>query len=155
MERSDMPRSTLQLLGTALPPGPSFVGGSQLVIWRHIPARFERTAVQLVAYLAGNTFQHNAERLFGNLPVRMDVLNNPLFTDDPNLHTFIASLKSGRSFVKSSLWAILEERLLNTFSAIWDDLRAQPRSDVESVVRQHMEPLAERLSRTMASQTSA
>jgi multiple sugar transport system substrate-binding protein len=61
-----------------LVPGVPFVGGSDLIVWKHVPAQRAAAAIELVKYLIG----HRAQALFAQqssiLPVRLDALESKI-----------------------------------------------------------------------------
>jgi multiple sugar transport system substrate-binding protein len=136
-------------LGIALPPGPSFVGGSNLVIMRHIVPSAERTAVALVEFLTSPEILHEFSLLAGTLPARLDVLRQPPFSTDPYYQVFAEALRRGRSLPTISLWAMVEENLVSAFGTIWERLQENPKQPVERVILELLEPLAARLNRTL------
>ncbi len=75
------------------PPGGSFVGGSNLVIWKH--TRYPEAAVRLVRFLMQRSAQiHYAENI-GLLPVRLEALAAEPFSLDPYWKTAVRGLHSG------------------------------------------------------------
>ena len=136
-------------LGVALPPGPSFVGGSNLVIWRHIAPRLERTALALVEFLTSPEIELEYSLRAGNLPARLDALNQPPFSTDPFYQVFAEALRQGRSLPTISLWATVEENLFSAFGTIWERILEDPNQPVASIVQEILEPLAVRLDRTL------
>jgi len=140
----------LSKVGVALPPGPPFVGSSNLVIWGHTAARDEKAAVDLVALLTGVEAQVALSHHAHMMPVRVDVLNQPPYTDDPYMQVFVEALHHGRSLPNISLWGVVEDKLVEIFGQIWEDILANPSLRVEDIVAQHLEPLAARLDKTLA-----
>jgi multiple sugar transport system substrate-binding protein len=136
-------------LGVAVPPGPSFVGGSNLIIWRHIAPRLEKKALALIELLTSPEIQHEYNLLAGTLPPRLEAWDRPPFSTDPYYQVFAEALQRGRSLPTISLWGTIEENLFNAFASIWDRLQENPNQSVESVVLELLEPLAARLDRTL------
>jgi multiple sugar transport system substrate-binding protein len=134
---------------TALPPGVPFVGGSNLVVWRH--TRQERLAFELVKFLTSQATQSVYSTHARSLPVRLDALSNPPFSTDPLYKSIVEALKSGQSYRINRLWGMVEERLIVEFSQIWAALFANPAADVDALIDKHLQPLAERLNVVLAS----
>jgi multiple sugar transport system substrate-binding protein len=128
---------------TALPPGVPFVGGSNLVIWKH--TRHEKLAFELVKFLTSQATQSAYSTHARSLPVRLDALSNPPFSTNPLYKSIGEALKSGRSYQINRLWGMVEERLIAELNAIWAVLLADPSADLEALLDQHLRPLAERL----------
>jgi multiple sugar transport system substrate-binding protein len=134
---------------TALPPGVPFVGGSNLVIWRH--SRQEKLAFELVKFLTSQASQVAYSTYARSLPVRLDALSNPPFSTDPLYKSIAEALKSGRSYQVNRLWGMVEERLIAELNQIWSELFADPGIDLDALLDQHLQPLAERLNDVLSS----
>jgi multiple sugar transport system substrate-binding protein len=135
-------------LGVALPPGPSFVGGSGLVVWRH--SRDEWDAVDLVRQLISQEAQLEYCQSTGYLPARLDVLHEPPYSTDPHYRVMVKALKAGRSFPTFRLWGLVEERLGAALSKIWGIILDDPSQDLDAVIAQQLEPLNKRLEETLS-----
>jgi multiple sugar transport system substrate-binding protein len=131
-------------IGLALPPGPPFVGGSNLVIWRHT-LRHERLAVELVRFLTSYEAQAAYCQYAGLLPVRLDVLASSPFVDQPRHQVMARGLKSGRSFPALSTWGLVEDWLTAALARLWEDLLADPHLDLEVAIAERFKRLADRL----------
>jgi multiple sugar transport system substrate-binding protein len=134
---------------TALPPGVPFVGGSNLVMWRH--TRQEKLAFELVKFLTSQPVQAAYSPQARSLPVRLDALANPPFSTDPLYKSVVEALKTGRSYQINRLWGMVEERLIAELSQIWAELFAQPDTDVDVLLDRHLLPLADRLNQVLLS----
>jgi multiple sugar transport system substrate-binding protein len=141
--------SELAQVGTALPPGPAFVGGSNLVILQHSSSRFERIAIDLIRHLISPDVQFTYSTMVGLLPVRGDLLDDPRYFVDARLKVFVDALKQGRTTPNVPLWGVVEERLTEAFGQIGQAIMAQPEASLETIIRDHLEPLAKRLNRML------
>jgi multiple sugar transport system substrate-binding protein len=130
-------------LGIALPPGPSYVGGSSLVIWKH--SRHEDQAVDLVQHLLGQQAQYDYCLASGNLPVRRETLASPPYTDDPVYHGFVQAIEKGRTFPVFRLSGLVEERLATTLAQVWAELAQNPPTVLAELLGQFLKPTAGRL----------
>ena len=72
-QRTAAPEVTANV-GVALLPGPSYVGGSNLVVWKH--TAHEEAALELVRFLTSPTAEMTAHRATGLLPARRDLLQS-------------------------------------------------------------------------------
>ena len=142
------PECTAQLR-TALPPGVPFVGGSNLVIWRH--NRQEKLAFELVKFLTSQPIQVTYSYRARSLPVRLDALGSPPFSSDPLYKSVVEALMSGRSYQVNRLWGMVEERLVAELNQIWADLFADPAQDIDQLLDQRLGPLADRLNNVLSS----
>jgi multiple sugar transport system substrate-binding protein len=130
-------------LGIGLPPGPTFVGGSHLVIWKHT-AKLEATS-KLIQFLMQPTAQVTHSQNIGLLPARHDALSSPPFSANPLWGSAILGLKTGRSFPVTRSWGLMEDRLTTALSTLWSEVLQNPDLDLDRAIAKRLEPLAKRL----------
>ena len=130
-------------LGVAFPPGPSYVGGSSLVIWRH--SIHDHTAVNLVNFLLSKDAQRDYCQVIGYIPVRADVLEEPPYSVDPILKGFVQSLHRGRIFPQVKMGGLIEERLSTALYMIWRAVISNPQVDLEAAIQGQFEPIIRRI----------
>ena len=135
-------------LGVALPPGPPYVGGSNLVIWKH--TRQRDVALRLIHSLTNPDVQASFCHQVGLLPTRLEALQRPPFSTDPRYQVLAHAAQSGRSYPALLRWGLIEENLSHTLMQIWSDLAANPRSDLDVLFSQRINPLAKRLNNLLA-----
>lgn len=135
-------------VATALPPGVPFVGGSNLVVWKS--SRHQREALELIKFLVSTKMQMAFSQQVRSLPVRLETLNNPPFSDDPLYQPMVEGLKIGRSYRVRRLWGLVEEKMVTCLNQIWADVFADPNPDLNTLLDQHLEPLAKRLDLALA-----
>jgi multiple sugar transport system substrate-binding protein len=129
-------------LGIAMPPGPPYVGGSSLIIWKH--TRHESAALDLVRYLTSIDAQVAYCQKIGYLPVRNDALTRPPYSTDYLFRSFALALEKGRAFPNIKLSGLLEDRLATVLDQIWQNLYANPKIDLETDLHQWLDPLVRR-----------
>jgi multiple sugar transport system substrate-binding protein len=132
-----------QQLGVALPPGPSFVGGSHVVVWRH--SRRQEAALELVHYLSQPEVQASHSEHVGLLPARVEAFALEPFASDPLWQVAIRGLKTGRSFPVTRAWGLMEDRLTTELNRIWETVLGEPGQDVNAAIARRFAPLAQRL----------
>jgi multiple sugar transport system substrate-binding protein len=130
--------------GIALPLGNPFVGGSNLVVWRH--SRHPELAVELVRFLTSQQAQATCCQHAGLLPVRQDTLNTSFFAEQPYYQAMTQALQVGRSFPSFSMWGLVEDGLITGLAEIWSDVLTDPNVDLDVTIVKHLDPLARRLS---------
>jgi multiple sugar transport system substrate-binding protein len=130
-------------LGVALPPGPSFVGGSHLVVWKH--SRHAVAALRLVAFLSQRDPQLAYSQAVGLIPTRLEALTAPPFATHPLWQLAIRGLRTGRSFLVTRSWGLMEDRLTTALAGLWDDVLEDPGADLDALISRRLEPLAKRL----------
>ncbi len=150
LRQRGVPPYTLSRIGVSLLPGPSFVGGTNLVIWKHVAYDHDQTVIELARYLVTSpallSFYHQS----GLLPARRDLLEQPPFSTEPHYQKIIEALETGRPHPRIAAWGLVEDRLITTLAFLWDEVRAEPTRDVAALVEQHMVPLMQRLNMTLA-----
>jgi len=149
LRRRGMPPYTLSRIGVALLPGPSFVGGTNLVIWKHVGADHEQLASELVRYLVTSPALLEFYHLTGLLPARRDLLAQPPFSTDPHYQKIIEALNIGRPHSRIAMWGLVEDRLVTTLAYLWSEVRADPTQDIAALIERNIVPLAQRLEATL------
>jgi maltose-binding protein MalE len=134
-------------LGTTMPPGPAFMGGSVLAIWQH--TRYEREVVDFIERLISPVAQASFCPLTGLLPARKEAWQLPELRDDPLTSTFYRALETSRTLSRVSVWGTIEEKLKIEISQVWDELFSTPDPNVEAILRKRLVPLARRLNITL------
>lgn len=138
------PAPLLEDLRAAMPPGPSFVGGSYLAVWNHSPNT--EAARRLVHFLTRPPAQIEYSQVVGLLPVVPAALEQPPFASSPLWQTAIRGVKTGRAFQVTRSWGLMEDRLTNALAGLWRDVLNDPSGvDLQSAVARRLEPLAQRL----------
>jgi multiple sugar transport system substrate-binding protein len=151
--QDDLAKQLLPHLGVALPPGPSFVGGTLLVLWKHSKHPWE--AVELIKRLTSAEFQAEYCQISGLFPVRQDLWTDEFINSDEYFPFFNKAISTGRGLPPAALWGIIEDRLAKTIGAIWQDLYAlqvleKPINTLDEIVARHFESLAARLDMTLS-----
>jgi multiple sugar transport system substrate-binding protein len=132
----------------ALPPGMPYLGGSQLVIWKHV--RQPAAAMALLYYLASADVQQHFVKSTGLFPNRLDVLSQDVFQQNPFYQRVAEGLKLARAFPAFSLWGLVEKRLTEAFTTIWAEILSTAEPDVHAIVDKHIFAAARRLNTTLA-----
>lgn len=132
----------------ALPPGVPFVGGSNLIVWKH--THHEKEAIELIHYLTKRSVQTAYSAHARSLPVRLDSLGDQPFSIDPMYKPMVEALKIGRSYRVNRLWGLVEKKLFNELNQIWSEIFARPDLDIEAAIEGHLKPLGKELDRLIA-----
>jgi ABC-type glycerol-3-phosphate transport system substrate-binding protein len=134
----------------ALLPGVPYIGGSQLVIWKHAP--YIEQALRLIRHLNSVEAQARLVQTAGLFPTRLEVLAREPFQSDPFYQMAAEGLKTGRAFPAFALWGLVENRLAEAFMAIWSDIFLNTAADIHAIVDEHLTDVAERLNSTLAAE---
>jgi len=135
--------------GVTFPPGVPFVGGTNLVIWKH--SRNAREALGLIRFLTSQKEQTFYSHSTGLLPVRQDVLSASENANDPLYKALSLGFQRGHSFRMFHLWGLVEDRLTNVIGVIWQELLSHPEADLKSVIDKRLTALARQLDLVLSS----
>ncbi len=136
-----------QNLGVATITQTPWCGGGSFVIWRHIQGMTERErlVVELVKFLTSAENETLWAREVQSMPAHREALA-AIYTDDHPLKSAVeqASLH-GHTYPTVSLWRRLEHQMAQALGALVNEAFDNPAVDSEILIRQRMEPLAERI----------
>lgn len=135
-------------LGVAPMPGWSWMGGSNLVIWRR--SLQELAALDLVRFLTSRAAQSVFARVGSLMPARLDVLTDPALTSDPIYQTMSTNAQRGRIIPAPRLWGAIEAQLRDTLTVVGREAMASPDADLDAILRRHLVPVARRLNTMLA-----
>lgn len=157
MQKGAAMEKLLPLLGTALLPGPSFVGGTLLVSWKH--GHYPDEAVELISWLSSSEFQAEYCRVSGLLPVRQNLWSREFIESSEHLSTFHQALQKGRGIPPTALWGMIEDRLAKMIATVWQDMYAarkpgKPIDMLDEIIAKRFEVFATRLNMTLSSSSS-
>jgi multiple sugar transport system substrate-binding protein len=143
----DIVKEKFSMIGNALPPGPSFIGGTLLVLWQH--SNSHREALEFTRHLTSVKMQPRYTGLAGLLPVTRAVWEK--YSTEPQYRILYEALKHGRSLSGFSLWGIVEGRLNTALGQAFADLSRHPEKTAAQAVQEHFGSLVERLNLTLSS----
>jgi multiple sugar transport system substrate-binding protein len=146
----DLSRAVAEQARQALLPGVSYIGGSQLVIWKHSP--YTEPALRLIRHLNSVEAQARLVQTAGLFPTRLEVLACEPFQSDPFYQMAAEGLRTGRAFPALSLWGLVENKLAEAFASIWADILLNRDADFHAIIDAHLDDVAQRLNATLASQ---
>ena len=150
--RANLPAEQYNRIGVATPPGVPFFGSNHLVIWNH--ARQIERALDLVRYLtSAAAYNKLPVDTPGNteFPARLEILDAPPFTTDPNYQAIRATIEKSRGFRNWHLGSMVEDRLTQAFYAIAQEVIEHPQNDIRPILDKHLDPLARHLNQILGS----
>lgn len=124
-------------------PGPSFVGGSNLVIWKF--SHNIDAAVGLVRYLTRVPVQARLSARLGLLPVQTGALDMEPYSTVASWKMAADELRSGRSFPTISIWGVVEDRLTMGMNEVWKAVLSHPDRDPHEALVRCLSPHCQRL----------
>jgi multiple sugar transport system substrate-binding protein len=133
----------LENLGVALPPGPSYAGGSNLVIWTN--TKDKGAAEELLLFMTEPESVMTMARVTGLFPARRSLLNAPEVIGRDFGKVMGQAIDTGRALPSHVFSAMLEDKLRYTFGNIWADVLKSPGGDLREMIAGHLFPLKERL----------
>ncbi len=133
---------------TTMPPGPTFLGGTNLVMFTHTPASSERNAIELIRWLVSRTTQEQFYGSFGMLPIRSDIVSE-LQQSDPLTAGYSNAISQGRSYPSVLRWGLIEERLVEDLAAIWADVQTSQKP-VADILHERLHRAAQSLDMILA-----
>lgn len=140
-----MDKDLLSQVGVTSPPGPAFIGGSHLVLWKH--AAHVPAALHLLGYLISLEGQR-AHGLYGLLPARLEALSSVDIPAREFSRYLQRVLTQGRAFHAPYMWALVEEQLSRTLAQVWTEVLALPTltsTALDEILGTRLEILARRL----------
>jgi len=129
-------------LGTAALPGVPWVGGDNLVIWKHAYGSSAVSAQALVKYLTTKEVQLQFVRMHNSLPVRSDALDEFLKELPPFADVIEKTFQRGRVHGSVRLWSRIEHQLGVALNQIVAQVMADPVCNPDQIIQARLEPLA-------------
>jgi ABC-type glycerol-3-phosphate transport system substrate-binding protein len=148
-QRATAELDVLDHLGVALPPGPSFVGGSDLVVWTN--QTDAAPAWDLLQFMNEPASVLTMFKLTGLAPARLSVLNSREVLQRAFGPTLNRAMETGRSLPNHRFSGMVEDNLHYAFGLVWADLLKSPNADPRDILTRHLVILKERLELAMNS----
>lgn len=144
--RTQVQPEILENLGIAPLLSTPYLGGANLVVWRHTV--HDRATIELINFLTQPLTLKTLFEQYMVLPARTDVLNNLPLAEDPYYSVFQRAIIAGRAIPGFYRWAGVENRLNVTFQQLWLDIMANPAINTKDEVARRVIDMANRLERT-------
>ena len=137
------PEESKEKWAIAQVPGVPFLGGSNLVIWKH--TRQPEAALELIRFLTNQPANFPASPHGTMLPARLAQLENLAREGNAFMQGFVEASQAGRTYISTRLWGLIEENLVSALSHTWAQLLEDPFLEVEQALHHNLDPLARRL----------
>jgi multiple sugar transport system substrate-binding protein len=144
LNAQEMAPEVSENIGVASMPGVPFVGGQDLVVWKH--SRHKAAAIKLIHFLHGDEAGRSLFPSYG-LPVSESAWENPPFDTD-FFPIFKTAIQKGRGF-QGQLWGMVEKRLTDEYADIWTEVLNSPEVQLDTIVETRLKNLARRLELSM------
>ena len=147
LKQAGLPKDMISRVGVTSPPGPSFVGGTVLVRWKH--SRKTDLAWELIKRLSEKDFNIEFSETTNLLPIRQEAWTDEFQSQDERLPAYLKGILGGRGLPIVPLWGMIEDRLATTLGNIWEEIYSiqgpLKHGELDSILSKHFEPLAVRL----------
>jgi multiple sugar transport system substrate-binding protein len=145
--KANVPNQALENLGVAKVMKVPYLGGTTLGIWRY--ASHVEEALKLIEYLTSSEVGQVLCEQYRTTSANLEAVAQSALAQDPFYPVIRKSLGSGRSFHSGYRWAGIETRLVPVIEQLWQDLRANPKLDVEYEVEKRFNDICTRLEQTI------
>jgi len=142
IDQSSANPDVLENLGVSLPPGPAFVGGSNLVVWENNPAG-DIAAWDLLQFLSEPESLLTIFKLTGLTPAKLSLLNLDEVRSRPFGAVFNQAIETGRALPNHCFSGMVEDMLQYAFGLVWADVMKYPYMDARDILAEHLLPLKE------------
>jgi multiple sugar transport system substrate-binding protein len=134
---------------TALPGG-SYVGGSDVMIWKH--TRNEDAALKLVYFLSRpDVVERYLLKDSHYIPVRIQQLQAMAQKPNPVAKSIVNATLTGRTLPCVPMVGLIEERLGSALESMIRDIMANPKVDVEALIEERIVSMGKRINISLSS----
>lgn len=137
----------LNNLGVALPPGPAFVGGSNLVVWANTTDK--QAAWDFLMFLSEADSVLSMFNLTGLAPAKLSLLNSRDVLNRAFGPILNRAMETGRSLPNYRFSGIVEDNLHYAFGLIWLEVLKSPQRNPREILVKYLIPLKARLETAM------
>lgn len=146
-DRDTIPPAVLENWAAAPFPGPHFVGGVNLVVWKY--CRREQAAQELIRYLNRPEVVLECAKAMLTSPARLDALSSDEYQSDPILRVVGESARTGRGHLPVPMWGLIEDRLCDALTTIGATVLDSPDGNADAMITQTIKATAKRLNLTL------
>jgi multiple sugar transport system substrate-binding protein len=133
----------LENLGIAHLPGPSFVGGSNLIVWTNTVDK--EGAIELLKFMMDPEVILIVFRNTGLVPARKDLLNLPEVAEREFSKEFNQAIETGRSWPNCPFSGMLEDKMHGALGQIWSEVLSSPDASIHNILQKYLVPLEQQL----------
>ena len=133
----------------AVLPGPHFIGGAHLVMWKH--TRHPNAVFELIRFLSRPEIALECAQSSVALPAHRDAQSFAKITNDPIQNIMLDSLRTGRSYRPVKMWGMIETRLIDALIEVENKYLSDPTNDLDELLTDHIVTQANRLNIALAS----
>jgi multiple sugar transport system substrate-binding protein len=124
-----------------------WTGGGSFVVWEHTRnnSQQEHAAIELIKFLACKSINIRYHNETYSMPSRIDALKHVYPDGNPIRDTIMQTATKGRHYYNIPLWRRIEQQLCEALGAIVNEQLNNPTANSETLLHQHLDPLARRL----------
>ncbi len=138
----------IQNTGVSMQPGVPFVGGSNLIVWKHLPAAQDSLAIEFLKFMTSTEIMMREFQDIWLVPANLEALNQ--VEADPDYTVLAQCIKAGRAYKRVPLWGLVEDRLVKAMTSIWHAIFTTPEPNIDQIIQSTLLPLEERLNLTLS-----
>lgn len=146
-QKSTANPEVLDHLGVALPPGPAFVGGSNLVVWANTIDK--QAAWDFLLFLSEPDSVIDMYKVSGLAPAKLSLLNSREVLNRAFGPILNRAMETGRSLPNYRFSGMVEDNLHYAFGLVWMDVLKSPEKNPREILVRYLTPLKERLELAM------
>lgn len=124
-------------------PQPCFVGGSNLVLWKH--SKNKNAALKLLAFLVDARTLQRSSPAMATLPPRLSALESKLYTQDPMLKVMSAAIRGGKTYPPLRLWGLVEDKIVAGLLNIGSQVLSNPPEKITEIVDEEIENICHKV----------
>lgn len=143
MPEGEIPEEVTKNWGWAALPQPCFVGGSNLVLWKH--SRNKRAAFRLLSFLSEPEMLRRSSPAMATLPPRLSALRSEQYSQDPMLKVMGEAIRNGRTYPPLRLWGLVEDKLVAALLNIGTQVLSNPPEALDEIVEREVENVTHRV----------
>jgi multiple sugar transport system substrate-binding protein len=143
MPKGEIPEEVTKNWGWAALPQPCFIGGSNLVLWKH--SRNKRAAFRLLSFLSEPVMLQRSSPAMATLPPRLSALRSEQYTQDPMLKVMGEAIRDGRTYPPLRLWGLVEDKIVAALLSIGSQVLSSPPEALDEIVEREVENVTRRV----------
>lgn len=148
LKHGEFPAEFAANIGTAVVPGVPLLGGSHFVVWKHIRREQEQDVVDLLKFMTSVETELSLFESTGLLPANRKALER--VSSFPMFAAAMESFKQARSFQRTRIWGLVEDKLDLAFGQIWKILLTTGNPNMDKIIAGELDPLENSLNESLS-----
>lgn len=148
VKNNEFPVAFTNNLSTTVVPGVPLLGGSHLVIWKHLRPELAEIAIDFVKFFTSAEIELTLLDDVGYIPASVRALAR--IPENSIYAAAVQSVRKARPFRHIRMWGLVEEQLAIGLSGIWQVLLSTPNPNVGKVIDDLLDPIEASLNQTLS-----